>query len=161
MGVVAIYQVRNAMKQLLCLLLLTVVSMATTSCVYRRTVVNEEFSRLDLSGIEVGKTTWSEALAKLGPPAVLNTQEGVADNISPRHLRYVSNDQKMIGFNFGYYLIFPLTWTDEQIMEATLVEFDENGVVQSVSRETMKAKWRPFQRHDSIPETVTFMDGGA
>ena len=117
-----------------------------TGCSFHRTVINEGVRDLDPSFIVVGKTTWLEVLKRFGPPN---------SDPSTRHLKYTCSDSRSTEFEGGYVLQLPYLWSDDQLVEELLVEFDTRGVVSDAYRIKRHVVRPPFQGEGSRQATVT------
>ncbi len=127
-------------------------------CTFNRTVVNSHFKDLDPSFIHVGKTTAYDVLDRLGPPAPVFDYGENFRLISDTHLRYVCYESRDTAFAFGYGLILPFYWSDGQMVDELLIEFDRtSGVVSNVSR-TRRHTIRPPLEGESAREPRQFDD---
>ena len=108
-----------------------------SGCAFHRTVINEPQRNLDVSSIEVGKTTWREVFQILGPPDV-----PLKDL---RHFHYRSIDQRLTIFRITFYLFLPWRWYDRQVVDEIMIELDENGIVSDLVRGTRGTVRPPLQ----------------
>ncbi|MEI8078119.1 MAG: hypothetical protein WCH61_00640 [bacterium] len=124
-------------------MLVAVGTLLPLGCSFNRTVVNADFKQLDSSFIKVGKTTAYDVLDRLGPPAPVFEYSENFRLISDTHLRYLCYESRDTGFGLGYILVLPFFWSDGQVIDELLIEFDRStGVVASVSR-TQRHTIRP------------------
>ena len=134
-----------------------IVSILTTlvlpGCAWERTVVNRQTRDLDLSFIKVNETTFSEVLARIGPPDV-----PLKDL---RNFHYTSSDQRNTGLRLTYFLFIPFRWFDQQHVVDTLIELDERGVVTSVARSRRSTIRPPLEGEGSreVKSTELFQRG--
>lgn len=114
-----------------------ILCLSVTGCYYSRTVVNEGTRDLDTSFIRVGETDWKEVFAKLGPPDV-----PLKDT---RSFKYTSTDVRATGFIARYFLWLPFGWEDSVEVDEVLIECDERGKVQYVTRSLRDVVRPPFE----------------
>ena len=138
------------------LLLIVLCVAPLTGCAFHRVVINEDFSRLDTSFIETGRTDYMTVLKRMGPPGPISVDRDSVESISERHLRYSTVDTRDADLKIAYYLILPFKWSSTAVTADTLIEFDENGVVTNVTKVRRDNVWRPLQDASGLaPKEVT------
>ena len=111
--------------------------MMATGCVFRRASINRQRENIDVSFIDVGRTSYREVLEKRGPPDV-----PIKDL---RNFHYTSTDRRMTGFFIRFFLFMPFIWYDEQRIHQVLVELDNDGTVIGVSKSVRDVVRPPFE----------------
>ena len=146
------------MRRCLGLMLVAVGTLLPPGCTFNRTVVNADFKNLDPSFIRVGKTTAYDVLDRLGPPAPVFDYGENFRLISDTHLRYVCYESRDTGLGLGFILVLPFFWSDGQVVDELLIEFDRStGVVSSVSR-TQRHTLRPPLEGEAARAPTQFAD---
>lgn len=124
-----------------------------SGCVFQRSVINAGNRNLDLSFIEVGKTTFEEVLENLGPPDI------PIKNL--RTFQYRSGERRTSMFRIMYFVFLPWAWYDEQVTEKVLIELDEKGVVSNVARSTLGTIRPPLEGEDDrAPQDTEIIQRG-
>lgn len=141
----------RTLKTLLCAGLL---GLAASGCTWHRVQSNTEFRDLDVSAIQVGKSTWRDVLDEFGPPSG-STTERIRGLDSMVTFRYACADQKTFTLLLAYILFLPFRWGDSQTGSELVVEFGDGGIVSDMYTVKDSAAWRPFQSGGGDRE-VTF-----
>lgn len=123
------------------------VALLFSGCSFNRTLVNPGTAGMDTAFINVGQTTATDVLNTLGCPSPIVNWDNERC-VSDRHLRYTTTEIKNVQFAFGYGVFFPFKWSDSQVIEELLIEFDEQRVVTGVSRTSRDTIWRPLQSEE-------------
>ena len=127
-------------------------------CVFNRTVVNGQLRNLDTSFIEPGKTTGWDVIEKLGPPppTIENYNEPLC---SDNYIRYSCIESRTTRFTIAYVLYLPWWWNDTQAVHETLINLDDNGVVEEVIETRRYAMWKPLNGEGSRPPLECVRNG--
>ena len=143
-------------------LVATLVLALLPGCAFNREVVNPQFRNLDTSALKVGVSSWTDVLAKLGPPTPPNSEAIGQEGASLRFFRYPCSEVRTTGFTFPIGLVLPFTWTDDQLVADTVIEFDDNGLVAAIHQSGQVGIWRPWDDEDDRPAGwARTTDGGS
>lgn len=142
-------------------LLATLVLALLPGCAFNREVVNPQYRNLDTSGLKVGVSSWMDVLAKLGPPTPPNSESIGQEGASLRFFRYPCTEVRTTGFTFPIGLVLPFTWVDDQLVEDTVIEFDDNGLVAAIHHGGQGGIWRPWDDEDDRPPRFATTTDGA
>lgn len=133
--------------------------LSTCGCVYSKQVTNAAIRDLDASRIVVGETTVADLLSTWGPPAptrplgLLTPLSQTAWRPHSQSFRYVSQETRCTSFlattpadgkPVPVAPWLPFVWCDDQPVYAVVVEFDDDGVVERVTRGETRSVWRPW-----------------
>ncbi len=145
-------------------LMLTLMWLPTAGCTFHRTVVNEHVRTLDPSALEIGETTWHEAMRELGPPVSANTpQKLLRAELNQRSLRYLAAESRAVRLGLPLiYLRLPFRWSDSQNTYELLLEFDEDRRLTGVYETERETIWPPFasEPQRKPPVTRAILGGG-
>jgi hypothetical protein len=120
-------------------------ALLSAGCTFHTTVWNPQNRDLDLSWIEVGKTSWMDVLHRFGPPmSATNTQELFRPEINQNSLRYSVWVDKNAELSLRYFVGLPFEWGDARSVQDILIEFDDAGLVKEVWSGTAETSWRPL-----------------
>jgi len=140
----------------------TLVLVLLPGCAFNREVVNQQNRSIDTSGLKVGVSSWMDVLAQLGPPTPPNSEAIGQEGASLRFFRYPCSEVRTTGFTFPIGLILPFTWTDDQLVADTVIEFDDNGLVAAIHQSGQVGIWRPWDDEDDRPAGwARTTDGGS
>ena len=110
---------------------------------------------MDLSTIEIGRSTWLDVLRLLGPPGPSFEERVGREDLGFDFLKYSSTDLKRIDFDLAYWLQIPFSWSDQQQAMEIMIEFDDAGVVRAVHQTQDHTIWRPWQKEWKRPPSET------
>ncbi len=138
-------------------------ALACSGCIYSKTVTNAHVRDLDSSRIVVGETTLLDVITTWGPPApsdtlaLLQPADPKEFQLSSGTLRYVSREMRCTSFLAAAPIegapvpvapLIPFRWCDDQPSYVLVIEFDDAGVVERVSKGTTQVVWRPWSSGD-------------
>lgn len=154
MGMVAVLS-NQRWRPKVALVLLILLTATLGACTFHRKSYNHHTQSLDVSFLEIGKTTRMDVLENLGPPTVPSDREIVRPGPSPRFFRYYVAEEKETKLVLAYFLALPFAWSDREPVYDLIVEFDEKGVVSDAHLARRETIWRPLSGESARePERV-------
>jgi hypothetical protein len=123
--------------------------------VFHKGITNEYVRHLDTSFIRPNETTVREVVMRMGPPPPLPDALQREKTFTEDFLRYSCIENKTTGFEIGYIITLPFSWTDTQAIDEILIEVNSNGTIHNVVRTQRDTRWAPLESETSRKPLTT------